>query len=43
VECESNDLRTRVENVMEMALATMKPLSRAFMGSGVDMMKMETV
>jgi len=27
---------------MEMALATMKPLSRAFMGSGVDMLKMET-
>jgi hypothetical protein len=31
-----------VEGVMEMALATMKPLSRAFIGGGVEMMKMET-
>lgn len=36
VESDSAELKKRVENVLEMATATMKPLSRSFMGSGID-------
>jgi cleavage and polyadenylation specificity factor subunit 3 len=34
VESASEDLRIRVESVIEMALATMRPLSQAFIGAG---------
>ncbi|WVO13323.1 endoribonuclease YSH1 [Cryptococcus depauperatus] len=37
VESSSADLQTRVENVLEMALTTVKPLSRAFIGNGLDL------
>ncbi|WVQ83623.1 endoribonuclease YSH1 [Cryptococcus sp. DSM 104549] len=36
VESESADLRRRVETVLEMALATVKPLSQSFIGNGLD-------
>ncbi|OCF74850.1 endoribonuclease YSH1 [Kwoniella mangroviensis CBS 8886] len=37
VESDSPDLKRRVETVLEMALTTLKPLSRSFIGSGVDL------
>jgi len=43
VECESEELRRRVEAVVEMALATTKPLSLAFIGQGADLVKGEEV
>jgi cleavage and polyadenylation specificity factor subunit 3 len=39
VDSESADLKRRVEGVVEMALATMKPLSRAFVGQGLDVVR----
>ncbi|RXK41235.1 endoribonuclease YSH1 [Tremella mesenterica] len=36
VESESSELRNRVQGVMEMALATMRPLSLAFVGCGLE-------
>ncbi|OCF34686.1 endoribonuclease YSH1 [Kwoniella heveanensis BCC8398] len=35
VESASPDLKRRVETVLEMAMATLRPLSRSFIGSGV--------
>lgn len=35
VECESDELRRSVEEVVELAMSTMRPLSRTFLGSGV--------
>jgi cleavage and polyadenylation specificity factor subunit 3 len=39
VECENEDLKRRVESVVEMVLATTRPLSRAFIGQGLDALK----
>ena len=39
VESESEDLKRRVESVVEMALATMRPLSLAFVGQGLDQLR----
>jgi cleavage and polyadenylation specificity factor subunit 3 len=39
VESESDDLRRRVEGVLEMAASTVKPLSLTFMGGGLDGLK----
>jgi len=36
VECESEELKARVEGVVEMALTTMTPLSRLFAGQALD-------
>ncbi|TXT04239.1 hypothetical protein VHUM_04237 [Vanrija humicola] len=36
VECESDELRKRVEGVLEMALTTLTPLSRLFAGQGIE-------
>ena len=38
VESDAADLRARVEGVVEMALATMRPLSLAFVGGGVPVL-----
>ena len=43
VASESAELRERVERVVEMALATMRPLSLAFVGQGLDTVKGEDV
>ena len=43
VDAEVEDLRRRVEAVVEMALATMQPLSRAFVGQGLEQVKGEEV
>ncbi|WWC60144.1 endoribonuclease YSH1 [Kwoniella dejecticola CBS 10117] len=37
VESDSSDLKRRVETVLEMALTTLQPLSRSFIGSGVNL------
>lgn len=39
VECGDDDLKRRVEAVVEMAMATMRPLSRSFVGSGLEAVK----
>ena len=41
VESENEQLKKRVEAVLEMALATMTPLSLAFVGQGLDTLKAE--
>jgi len=41
VESENELLKKRVEAVLEMALATMTPLSLAFVGQGLDTLKAE--
>jgi cleavage and polyadenylation specificity factor subunit 3 len=43
VESEDDELKSRVESVVQMAMATMKPLSRIFIGSGLDAVKGEGV
>ncbi|KAK1927405.1 putative cleavage and polyadenylation specificity factor [Papiliotrema laurentii] len=43
VESENEALKRRVEGVLEMALATMTPLSLAFLGQGIGQMKTESV
>jgi cleavage and polyadenylation specificity factor subunit 3 len=36
VECESEELKARVEGVLEMALTTITPLSRLFAGQALE-------
>lgn len=43
VESESEELRKRVEAVLEMAVSTVKPLSLTFMGGGLDNVKGEEI
>jgi len=43
VESENEQLKKRIEAVLEMALATMTPLSLAFVGQGLDHLKPESV
>jgi cleavage and polyadenylation specificity factor subunit 3 len=43
VESESEDLKRRVEAVVEMAMATMKPLSLAFIGQGLEQVHSSTI
>ena len=43
VECDSEELRHRVQAVVEMAAATMKPLSQTFIGQGAEQVKSEPV
>ena len=39
MESEDEGLKKRVEGVLEMALATMTPLSLAFLGQGIERLK----
>jgi cleavage and polyadenylation specificity factor subunit 3 len=39
VDSESEELKRRVEAVVEMAMTTITPLSRLFMGSGLEQVK----
>jgi cleavage and polyadenylation specificity factor subunit 3 len=41
VESSNEQLRQRVESVVEMALSTMTPLSLAFVGQGLEGLKSE--
>ncbi|ORY23435.1 Endoribonuclease YSH1 [Naematelia encephala] len=43
VECENTDLKRRVESVVEMALSTMQPLSRSFIGHGLDIAREQAI
>ena len=39
MESENEDLKRRVESVLEMALTTMRPLSMSFIGQGLGDLK----